>query len=103
MPTNFLLKHVIKGNIEETGGQERRRKQLLKDVEETRNFWKLKKVGPDRPVRRTRFASGSGPVVKTKYIVVMIMMMIIIIIIIIIVHAGAYSLSAYLSINNPNH
>jgi hypothetical protein len=82
-------------------------------VEETRTFWKLKKAEPDGPVRRTRFASGNGLVVKTEYMMMMVMMVmmmmmmmmmiIIIIIIIIIVHASFYSLSAYLFICNLNY
>jgi hypothetical protein len=43
---NCLLKHVIEGHmqgrIEATGGQGRRRKQLLDDLKEKREYWKLK-------------------------------------------------------------
>jgi len=40
--SNCLLKHVIKGKVEEARGQERRRKQLLVDLKETRRYWSLK-------------------------------------------------------------
>ena len=83
------------------GGRERRCKQLLKDVEETRTFWKLKKAEPDRPICRTRYASSNG-LVKTDYFMVMIMMMMMMMIITI-VPAGVYSLPAYLSISNLNY
>jgi hypothetical protein len=39
---NCLLKHIIERRIEVTGRRERRRKQLLDDLKETRGFWKLK-------------------------------------------------------------
>jgi hypothetical protein len=43
---NYLLKHVIEGKIEGrievTGRRDRRHKQLLDDLQETRGYWKLK-------------------------------------------------------------
>jgi hypothetical protein len=102
LPTNCLLKHVIKGNIEEKGGREIRSKQLLKNVKETRTFWKLRKAEPDSPIRRTRFASGNGLFVKTEYMMGMIMMTMMVIIMIF-VPADFYSLSTYLSIFNLNN
>ena len=49
---NCLLRHVIKGTIEGrtevTGRQERRSKQILDDLQETRRCWKLKEEALDR-------------------------------------------------------
>jgi hypothetical protein len=49
---NFLLKHVIEGEVEErievTGRRGRRRKQLLDALKETRGHWKLKEEALDR-------------------------------------------------------
>jgi len=65
---NFLLKHVIEGEVE--GRIEvmvrrgRRRKQLLDDVKETRRYWKLKEEALDRILWRTRFGRDCGPVVR---------------------------------------
>ena len=46
------------------GRRGRRRKQLLDDVKEGRGYYKLKEETLDRAVRRTRFVSGYGPVVR---------------------------------------
>jgi hypothetical protein len=63
-----LLKHIIEGKIEEelqmTGRQGIRRKQLLGDLRETRGYWKLEEEAQDRPVWRTGFGRGYGPVVR---------------------------------------
>ena len=65
---NFLLKQVIEGKIEgeveAVGRQGRRCKQLLDDLKETRELWKLKEEALDCTVWRTRFGRGCGPVVK---------------------------------------
>jgi hypothetical protein len=65
---NCLLKHVIEGKlegrIEVTGGQGRRRKQLMDDLKETNRYWKLKEEALDRTLWRTRFGRGYGPVVR---------------------------------------
>jgi hypothetical protein len=57
-----LLKHIthvkIEEGIEVTGRQERRRKQLLNDLNETRGYWKLKEESLDRTLWRTRFGRG---------------------------------------------
>jgi hypothetical protein len=49
---NYLLKHVIDGNIEGwvevTGRQCKRCKQLLDGLKETRGYWKLKEEALDR-------------------------------------------------------
>jgi hypothetical protein len=46
---NCLLKHVIEGNIEgrSDGRRGRRRRQLLDDLKERREYWKLKEGGLD--------------------------------------------------------
>jgi hypothetical protein len=65
---NFLLKHVIEGNlegrIEMTRRRGRRRKQLLDDLKEKRRYWKLRVEALDRAVWRTGFGRGYGPVVR---------------------------------------
>jgi hypothetical protein len=65
---NSILKHVIEGNIEGRidvmGRRERRRKQLLDDLKEEREYWKLKEEAVDCSLWRTRFARGYGPVVR---------------------------------------
>ena len=63
-----LLKHVIGGEIEGgrevTRRRERRAKQLLDDIKEMRGYCKLKKEALDRPLWRTGFGKGCGPVVR---------------------------------------
>jgi len=63
-----LLKHVIggkiEGRIEVKGKLQRRRKQLLDDLKETRGYWKLKEEALDRPLWRTGFGIGCGPAVR---------------------------------------
>jgi hypothetical protein len=44
--------------------QKRRPKQLLDDLKETREYWKLKQEALDRIVWRTGFGRGCGPVVR---------------------------------------
>jgi hypothetical protein len=65
---NCLPKHVIKGeikrSIEVTGRRGRRRKQLIKDLKEKREYWKLKEEALDSTLWRTRFGRGCGPVVR---------------------------------------
>ena len=64
---NCLLKQVIegkiKGQIEGTRRQERRRKKLLDDLKDRRGYCELKEEALDRTVWRNRFARGFGPVV----------------------------------------
>ena len=59
-----LLKHVIKGKIEQRievmGRQGRRHKQLLGDLKEKRGKWNLKEQAPDH----THFGRDCGPVLK---------------------------------------
>jgi hypothetical protein len=63
-----LLNHVTEGKMEErtevTGRRERRRKQLLDFIKETRHHWKLKEEALDRTLWRTGFGRGYGPVVR---------------------------------------
>jgi hypothetical protein len=47
-----------------TGRQRRRRKRLLDDVKEKGGYCKFEEEALDRTVWRTRFGSGSGPVVR---------------------------------------
>ena len=47
-----------------TGREEGRRKQVLDDLKETREYRKLKKEALDCIQRKTRFGSGYGPVVR---------------------------------------
>jgi hypothetical protein len=65
---NYLIKHVIDGNlegrIEVTGRRGRRRKHLLDDLKETKGYWKLKEEALDRILRRTRFGKGYGAFVR---------------------------------------
>jgi hypothetical protein len=58
---NFLLKHVIEGNIDVTGRRGRRRKQLLDDINEMRGYRKLKEEALDHTLRRTQIGRGYGP------------------------------------------
>jgi len=67
---NCLLKHVIEGKIEGrigvTGRRGKRRKQLLDDLNEKREYLKLKEEALDRTLWRTRFGGGHRPVVTHK-------------------------------------
>ena len=64
---NCLLKQVIegkiKGQIEVTRRQGRRRKKLLDDLKDRRGYCELKGEALDRSMWRNRFARGFGPVV----------------------------------------
>jgi hypothetical protein len=65
---NCLLKQVIvgkiKGQIEVTRSQGRRRKKLLDDLKkDRRGYCELKEEALDRTMWRIRFARGFGPVV----------------------------------------
>jgi hypothetical protein len=65
---NCLLKRVIegkiKGEIEVTGRQGRRRRELLDDLKERKGYSHLKEEALDRTIWRARFGRGSGPVVR---------------------------------------
>jgi hypothetical protein len=59
---NCLLKHVIEGNIEgRNGRRDRRRKQLLDDLNEKTGCWKLKEAALDRTLWTTLFGRGYDP------------------------------------------
>ena len=47
-----------------TGGRGRRRKQLLDDLKEAREYWKLKVEALDGVLWRTHFDKGYGPVFR---------------------------------------
>jgi hypothetical protein len=49
-----------------TGRRGRRSKQLLDDLKEKREYWKLKEEALDRTVCRTRFGRGYEPVVIVR-------------------------------------
>ena len=65
---NCLLKRVvegkIKGRIEVTGRQGRRRRKLLDDLKERRGYSHLKENALDRTMWRAGFGRGFGPVVR---------------------------------------
>jgi hypothetical protein len=62
-----LVQHVIegkiKGGIEVTGRQGRRRRKLLDDLKERRGYSHLKEEALDRTKWRARIGIGFGPVV----------------------------------------
>ena len=64
---NFLLKQVIegkiKGQIEVTRRQGRRRKKLLDDLKDRRGYCELKEEALHRTMWRNRFAKDFGRVV----------------------------------------
>ena len=68
MRRNYLLQRVtegkIKGGIEVTGRQGRRRRKLFDDLKERRGYSHLKEEALDRTMWRARFGRGSGPVVR---------------------------------------
>jgi hypothetical protein len=65
---NCLLRHVIEGKIKEgievTGRRGRRRRKLLDDHRERREYSHLKEEALDRTVWRARFGRDFGPVVR---------------------------------------
>ena len=65
---NCLLKHIIEGKIEGrievTGRRERRHKQVVEDLRETRRYWKLKEETLAHTLWKTRFGRDYGPVVR---------------------------------------
>jgi hypothetical protein len=65
---NCLLQQVIegkiKGGIEVTGRQGRRRRKLLDDLKERTGYSHLKEEALDRTMWRDRFGRGFGPVVR---------------------------------------
>jgi hypothetical protein len=65
---NCLLKHVIEGKIEGKikvkGRRGERGKQLLDDLQEKKGYLILKEAALDRPLWRTCFGRGYGPVIR---------------------------------------
>jgi len=65
---NCLLQRVvegkIKGGIEVRGRRGRKRRKLLDDLKERREYSQLKEEALDRTVWRARFGRGFGPVVR---------------------------------------
>jgi hypothetical protein len=63
-----LLKHGVEGKLEEriemTGRRGRRRKKLLYDVKEKREYRKLKEDAIDRILWRTHSGGIYGPVLR---------------------------------------
>ena len=59
-----VIKGKIKGGIEETGRQGRRRRKLLDDLKERRGYSHLKEEALDRTIWRARFGRGFGSVVR---------------------------------------
>ena len=68
LPRNCLLKQVIerkiKGEIEVTRRQGRRRKKLLDDLKDRRGYCHLKEEAVDRNMWRDHFGRGFEPVVR---------------------------------------
>jgi hypothetical protein len=67
---NCLLKHVVEGKIdgriEVTRIRERRRRELLDDLKETRAYCKVKDEALDSTLWRTRNGRGYEPVVRRQ-------------------------------------
>jgi hypothetical protein len=65
---NCLLQRVtegkIRGGIEVTERQGRRRRKLSDDLKERRRYSHLKEEALDGPMSRANFGSGFGPVVR---------------------------------------
>jgi hypothetical protein len=61
---NGLLKEKYKGGIEVKGRQGRRRKKLLDDLKERREYSHLKEEALDRTTWRARFGRCFGTVVR---------------------------------------
>jgi hypothetical protein len=59
-----VIEGKIKGGIEVTGRQGRRRKKLLDDLTEKREYSHLKEEALDRTTWRACFGRGFGPVVR---------------------------------------
>ena len=59
-----LLSLTSLGKYEVKGRRERRRKQLLLDLQEEGRYWTMKDEALDRTLWRTRFGRGFGPVVR---------------------------------------
>jgi len=58
---NYSIKQAIEEKIKETGRRERRRKQLLDDLKETRGYFVLNEEALARTLWRTRFGNFMDP------------------------------------------
>ena len=65
---NVPLKEIYKGMVEVTQRQERRSKQLLDDLKETRRYWPLKEEAQNRSVWSTCFERSYGLVLRQNII-----------------------------------
>jgi hypothetical protein len=65
---NTLLKEIYKRMVGVTQRQERRGKQLLDDLKETRRHWPLKEEAQNRSVWRTCFGRSYGLVLRQNII-----------------------------------
>jgi hypothetical protein len=61
LPYKYVIEGKIKGKIDVTRRQGRRRKEILVDLKVTREYWKLNEEAIDRSVWRTGFGKGYGP------------------------------------------
>jgi hypothetical protein len=59
-----VIERKIRGGKEVTGRRGRRRRKLLDDLKERREYSELKEEALDRTVWRARFGRGFGPVVR---------------------------------------
>jgi len=60
----WVIEGKIKGGIEVTGRQGRRRRKLLDDLKERRGYSHLREKALDRTMWSSRFGRGFGPVVR---------------------------------------
>jgi len=60
----WVIEGKIKGGIEVTGRQGRRRRELMDDLKERRGYSHLKEEALDRTTWRAGFGRGFGPVVR---------------------------------------
>jgi hypothetical protein len=60
----WVIEGKIKGEMEVTRRQGRRRRKLLDDLKEKRGYYHLKEEALDRTMWRGRFGRGFGPVVR---------------------------------------
>jgi hypothetical protein len=63
-PLKEIIEGKTEGGIEVAGRQERKSRRLLRDIKETRGYWRLKEEALARNVWRTGFGRRHGPVVR---------------------------------------
>jgi hypothetical protein len=59
-----VIEGKIKGELEVTRRQGRRRKKLLDDLKDRRGYYHLKEEALDRTMWRNRIERGVGPVIR---------------------------------------